>query len=787
MQRLFIKVEGIVQGVGFRPFVYKLANFYLLKGWVKNSSEGVLISIEGNKIAIIKFLDSLKNNPPLLARVEKIIIEDKPLEHYTNFDIRESVEVKNKITLVSPDMSICNDCLEDIKDLNNRRYQYAFTNCTNCGPRFSIIKDIPYDRRNTSMKVFKMCPSCKGEYNNPLNRRFHAEPNGCKCCGPSLWFLDSSGKVIAVDIDNVNPIALAKEKLKNGNILAVKGLGGFHFVCDAKSTYAVKTLRNRKKRLDKPLAVMMRDITSVKEYCEVNKIEEDLLIGNRKPIVILNQKDDYTLPKILAPNQKTLGVMLPYTPLHKLLFDEELEVLIMTSANIHGLPLEYINHSAFEKLKSIADYFLVHNRDIHIPVDDSVVKVINNEARIIRRSRGYTPAPFKGNNTREILACGSNMKNSFCISKDGFQFLSQHNGDLENMETYEHYMRNIDHFKHIFSFSPKYIAYDMHPGYMSSKYANEYANEHDIPKIEVQHHHAHIASCMAENNIENKIIGVAFDGTGYGTDGNLWGGEFFICDIEKFSRVAHLNYISMPGGEMAVKEPLRMAIAYIYENFKKYISKFKTGCIGLKPETAIISSQQELKNLIKNLYGDKGLTIVNIIKSNINCPKTSSMGRLFDSVSSLIGIKDVISYEGQAAAELEALVDPLCNESYQYTLSKDNPYIIETDEIIFGILKDRLNGASKGKIAAKFHNTVVNFTIELCSLLRYDYGINEIALSGGVFQNTYLLTKITINLEKKGFVVYSHKLVPTNDGGIALGQLVIANSNISNMKRGIIK
>lgn len=756
IHRFLIIVEGRVQGVGFRPFVYKLANSLDLKGFVKNTSQGIFVDIQGKSVSANKFLQSLKDELPPLAYIEKITVKECKTKKYKNFSIIESETIEKQITLVSPDFAICNDCTEDIRNPNNRRYKYAFTNCTNCGPRFSIIKDFPYDRKQTTMNKFNLCEDCSKEYTNPLNRRFHAEPNACKFCGPKLWIMNSSGIITNID----NPIEYTIRKLNEGSIIAIKGLCGFHLICNAENTNAIKELRNRKKRPLKPLAVMMKDINIVKKYCYVNSVEEALLIGNRKPIVILNCKSNSKLPEILAPEQKTIGVMLPYTPLHVLLFSQGVDVLVMTSANVQGLPLEYINKNTFKNLNTIADYFLMHDREIYIPVDDSVFKVMNNEPRILRRARGYTPEPLKYNITNEILACGSNMKNTFCISKDNYLFLSQHNGDLENLETYKHYLKNIEHFKHLFKFEPKYLAFDMHPGYITNYYIAQY----NIPKIEIQHHHAHIASCMIENNIESKVIGVAFDGTGYGIDKNLWGGEFLICDLQNFSRVAHLNYISMPGGEKAIKEPWRMAVSYLYKSLSKF------------------TSENELNNIVKNLYEDKGLTILNIIKSKINSPMTSSIGRLFDAVSSLIGINHITSYEGQAAIELESAIDIQCIESYRYSLSKGIPYLIDTDELILEILNDKLNKVSISKISLKFHNTIVSITVDVCCLLRKKFNLNNVALSGGVFQNSYLLTRTINELEKNNFKVYSHRLFPTNDGGIALGQLAIANSIIKNSK-----
>ena len=753
-KRSFIVVEGIVQGVGFRPFVYNLAKTFGLKGWVNNNSEGVYIDIEGFEEDIDTFLQCLENNSPPLARIEKITIKADKVLNYSDFEIKESEKTLNKITFISPDIATCSECEEDILNLNNRRRGYAFTNCTNCGPRFSIIKELPYDRDKTTMKEFKMCKECNNEYLDPTNRRFHAQPNACEKCGPELWIEDNKGNKLNIE----DPIGFAQNMLRKGKLFAIKGLGGFHLACDALNETAVFRLREKKKRPFKPLAVMVKDIETVKEYCKASEIEEEILTGIKKPIVILDQRESYGLTESIAPNQKTIGVMLPYTPIHILLFEKKLKVLIMTSANINGLPIEYKDSSARYGLSGIVDYFLMHNRKIHVPVDDSVLKVVNKQQTIIRRARGFVPEPFKANNMRNILACGPNMKNTFCISKEGYLFLSQFNGDLENLETYEHYKKNVEHFKKIFSFSPEFIAHDMHPGYMSTKYALEY----DLPKLTVQHHHAHIVSCMFENNLEQKVIGVCFDGTGYGTDDKIWGGEFLICDYLEFTRVAHLDYIKMQGGEKAIKEPWRMAVSYLYKSLSTQKNK------------------EEVHDIIFELYGNEGINLINILNLNINCIETSSMGRLFDAMSNIIGITDVVTYEGQASIELEAISEMDIEESYTYKVIKQDMYIIEPNEIIIEALNDKMKGVATKIIASKFQNTIVNLTVSICSLLREDSGINQVTLSGGVFQNSFLLEKICCNLKKNNFEVYTHKELPSNDGGVAIGQIIIANALIEN-------
>ena len=751
IKRHIIVIEGIVQGVGFRPFIYNLAKSLDLKGYVNNNSKGVRIEVEGPIETIHEFLLRIEGNPPPLARIEKICRKEAPGLNFTAFEIKASEKILGKITLISPDIAICKDCEEDINSKTNRRSGYAFTNCTNCGPRFSIIKALPYDRDKTTMQEFKMCQECAREYSDPTDRRFHAQPNACQDCGPELWVEDNKGKRLELE----DPVTFTQNKLMEGKIVAIKGLGGFHLACDGWNEAAVSTLRNRKRRPFKPLAVMMNTVETIKRQCIVTELEEELLTGIRKSIVILDQNKGYALPQAIAPHQKTLGVMLPYTPLHCLLFSDQLEVLIMTSANVNGLPIEHTDAGARYSLSGIVDYFLIHNRKIYRPIDDSVVRVVQEKQTMIRRARGYAPEPFKASNMRDILACGSNMKNTFCISKDGFLFLSQFNGDLENLETFEHYKNNIEHFKEVFSFSPKFIAHDMHPEYLSTKYALDY----DLPKLAVQHHHAHIVSCMVENNLEQKVIGVCFDGTGYGTDGRIWGGEFMVCDRLKFTRVGHLDYIKMPGGEKAIKEPWRMGVSYLY----KALGSNKEACDGLFEQ-----------------YGEAAENLMNIIDANINCPETSSMGRLFDAVSNLIGITDKVTYEGQAAIELEAVADLEIQEAYPYKILKQDMYIIEPYEMIKEVIKDKLNGVAREIMAAKFQNTIVNLSVRLCTYLRKDTGLTEVALSGGAFQNPYLLKEISRNLERQGFVVYTHSHLPSNDGGIAIGQIMIANTIMEN-------
>lgn len=750
MKKLFRKhiiVDGIVQGVGFRPFIYKIAIKNNLKGWVKNTPEGVWIDIEGTEKDIENFLKELKYSAPPLAKIEEIKIYNKSLKYYGDFTIKSSDINENITTLISPDVATCKECEQEIRDKNNHRYEYPFTNCTNCGPRFSIIKKLPYDRPMTTMKDFKMCPQCNLEYENPLDRRFHAQPNACPTCGPKVWLTDKYGNKIKGN----KPIKEAINLINKGKILAIKGLGGFHLVCDGKNEKAIQILRERKFRPSKPFALMMKDIDIIKKYCCVNDLEENILTGSRKPILLLDKKNN-ELPQNIAPNNNKLGVMLPYTPLHYLLFDEEdLSVLIMTSANVSGLPIVYKNNQALENLQDIVDYFLMHDREIHVPVDDSVARVVLGKERLIRCSRGYAPVPFNFEGIQEILACGSHLKNAFCLAKDKFAFLSQYIGDLDNLETYENFELNINHFKAIYNIEPKVIAYDMHPDFLSS----EFAQKEEGLKVPVQHHHAHIASCMAENKVDSKVIGIAFDGTGYGTDSKIWGGEFLLCDYKDFKRVGHLNYVKMPGGDGAVKEPGRMAVSYLYKIYGE----------ELDTKTLSLVSGKNINN------------IVMMLKRNLNCPETSSIGRFFDAVSALLGLKTKITFEGEAAIELETIADKKEEGIYEYDIDNLNEvYVVNTDKIIRNIVRDIENNIGKSIIGKRFHNTVIAFSIDMCKLIRKKYDINSVALSGGVFQNEIILKGLYNGLLKEGFEVYTHGNIPCNDGGIALGQMVIANS-----------
>lgn len=750
-----IIIKGIVQGVGFRPFIHKLVQNYNLSGWVLNSNQGVEIDVEGKTKELNSFISDIKDKLPPLARIEKIEVNQLPLIGYKGFSIKQSItKEENSFVLVSPDISICEDCLQELFNPHNRRFHYPFINCTNCGPRFTIIKDIPYDRGKTTMRVFEMCPQCQSEYENIEDRRYHAQPNACAECGPQVFLYQNKRK-----LENSDPIKEAIKLLKDGKIGAIKGLGGFHLACDATNNEVVTKLRRLKNREAKPFAIMSFNLEKIKQYCKLGKKEEKWLVNRARPIVLLKKKEDSLISSLVAPRNNYLGVMLPYTPLHYLLLKDNFTALIMTSGNIADQPIIGDNQEALEKLDGIADFFLLYNRDIFNRCDDSVIKIVNDGNEFFRRARGYVPYPiildFK---LKEVLALGGELKNTISFSKENYVFPSQYLGDLKSVETLDFLKESIENLEKIFRVNPEIIACDLHPDYLSTQFAEEIGAKKGLKVVKVQHHHAHIVSCMAENNIKEKVMGVAYDGTGYGDDGKIWGGEFLLCGLKGYLRVGHLKYCSLPGGDKAIMEPWRMTYSYLY-----YI-------YGPKAKTLDI-------NFIQRMDYDKLSIIEKMIDKNINSPLTSSCGRLFDAVSSLIGIRDEISYEGQAAMELESFCASGIKERYKFCIYKEGmEFIIDPQEIFIEIIKDLKEGIDKKIMAAKFHNTVAEFTLNLCGKIRKNSGINKIALSGGVFQNKYLTEKVVSLLEDKGFKVYTQRKVPPNDGGISLGQAVVAGS-----------
>ncbi len=754
-----LEASGIVQGVGFRPFVYQLAKKYNLKGDVANTSAGVTIFIEGTLRNIESFSQELTQKNPPLSCITKISVYSESVKDIKGFTIAKSKNSTGKSTLISPDVSVCDDCLRELLNPADRRYRYPFINCTNCGPRYTIIDDIPYDRPKTSMKHFKMCKRCQTEYDDPENRRFHAQPNACDVCGPHVTLYDNTRRKIETE----NPIKKTADLLKQGHILAIKGLGGYHLAADAENSDAVTLLRKRKHREEKPLALMSADIEHIHRYAQIQPQEQTLLASIQRPIVLLKKKKFGAsgfkpLADAVAPGNRYFGAMLPYTPLHYLLLSPDLTgqdftALVMTSGNMSEEPIAIDNDDAFRRLSSIADYFLVHNRDIYLRSDDSIIRRSAGEVRFIRRSRGYIPTPvFLNKKVPPILACGAELKNTICLTKGNRAFLSQHIGDLENLATYDFFQLTIRHMKRILDIVPEIIACDLHPDYMSTRYALEQGG---VEKIKIQHHHAHIASCMAENKLEGDVIGLSFDGTGYGSDGAIWGGEVLVANEEKFIRKAHISYVPMPGSAAAIKEPWRMAVSYLHDAF-----------------------EQEFKNLrlpVLNKVDEKKIKIIEeMIEKKVNSPDTSSLGRLFDSIAAICGIRNSVHFEGQAAMELEMAACEKTDEIYDYEWSSGDIYQILPGPVIRGVVKDVENGIHISKISSKFHQTLVILFSDLCETIRKETRLKRIVLSGGVFQNSLLLSGLFKALEKKDFQVFTHRLVPANDGGISLGQAAVA-------------
>ena len=785
--------------MGFRPFVYGLAARLDLRGWVCNTSAGVEIEVQGQKSKVESFVHSLATEAPPLARIDSIDVQDKSLDiEYSTFEIQPSTTIEGQFQPISPDVALCADCERELFDPEDRRYLYPFINCTNCGPRFTIIKDLPYDRPATTMADFPLCGACRAEYENPLDRRFHAQPVACPDCGPFVQLRYSSlsapsavlggrdgGRNSAEDgassrmvsrIDlRLSAILKARQLLREGRIIAVKGLGGFHLACDATNEKAVEELRRRKGRVGKPFALMCADVDTVQRYCEVNQAEIALLTGHEKPIVLLNVKTKNKLVKSVAPHMDTLGVMLPYTPLHHLLLNQTdhtlakqaaPSMLVMTSGNFSEEPIATHNEDALERLAPLADAFLIHNREIHIRCDDSVVRVEGQRSEVeghstfnfqpstiyLRRSRGYAPYPVSlPFDSKPTLAVGGELKNTFCLTRDRYAFLSQHIGDMENAEVYEAFEQNVEHLARLFRVTPEIIAYDLHPNYFTTHYASRITYRASL--IPVQHHHAHIASCMADNKLEDRpLIGLSFDGTGYGTDGAIWGGEVLLASYADFERVAHLEYLPLPGGDSATRNPWRIAVGYA-ESLGLDIAGLPF-LESVDPQAVEIVRQQ--------------------VRKKLNAPQTSSMGRLFDAVASLIGIRNQVTYEAQAAIEMEVLSKGFVGEAGPYPFEVEDG-IIRVGELLRCVIQDLRSGQAAGLIAARFHQSVSAMAVEASKGVRQQTKINEVALSGGVWQNQVLLDLARAGLLREKFLVYTHRQTPANDGGLALGQAVIAN------------
>jgi hydrogenase maturation protein HypF len=748
-RRVEIRVEGIVQGVGFRPFVHMLAGRLGLGGWVGNDAHGVVIEAEGDGEALERLVDSLGADAPPLAVVERVTVRELDPCGEGTFRIASSQAGERRTALVSPDVATCADCLAEIADPTARRYRYPFTNCTNCGPRFTITTAVPYDRPQTTMAGFEMCPDCAAEYSDAADRRFHAQPICCPACGPQLALVDRDGAGLPAE----DPLVEAVARLRAGEIVAVKGLGGYHLAVLAADEPAVARLRQRKHRDDKPFAVMMSGVDATRAWCEVGPEEERLLESPARPVVLLELRDDGAVAPSVAPGNRRLGVMLPYTGMHHLLAAETAEPFVLTSGNLSDEPIAHDDDDARARLAEIADVFLVHDRPIHSRVDDSVTRVFRGREIVLRRSRGYAPRPvaLPWDFERPVLACGAELKHTFCLGKGHHAFVSHHIGDLENYETWRSFTSGVEHFGRLFDVRPEVVAHDLHPEYLSTKYAVEL--DETLVLTGVQHHHGHIASCLADNGETGPVIGVAFDGLGWGTDGTVWGGEILVADLAGFERVGHLETVPMPGGTMAIREPWRMAAAWLDAIYE-----------GKVPE------QLGIRRRNAERWGD----VCAVARSGLSSPLTSSAGRLFDAVSALCGIRDVIRYEGQAAIELEQRADR--SEGGSYLLPVDAGPILQlrARDLVRALAEDVLGGAPVDVVSARFHRGLAEGVVAACRAVRAERGLSTVACSGGVFQNALLLGLVVDGLEADGFRVLLHSRVPPNDGGISLGQAACA-------------
>ncbi len=759
LRRVGIEISGIVQGVGFRPYVYRLAQERSLAGYVTNTAAGVTIEAQGQVNAVDDFLTRLPIDIPPLARVTSCTVRELPCNGDTEFKIVASRAGEQMRVLISPDVAICSDCLRELFDPGDRRHKYPFINCTNCGPRFTIVRDIPYDRPRTSMSVFPMCPACRAEYDDPGNRRFHAQPNACWDCGPQVELWDHSGR----HIDVQDPIHEAAARLNAGEMVAVKGLGGFHLAVEATNAEAVERLRTRKRRVEKPFAVMAPNIEAIAAYCELDSFGRVQLESVQRPIVLLPKRQPNAIAEAVAPCNRYLGVFLPYTPVHYLLFAAGgFSALVMTSGNISEEPIAIANDEAVQRLGELADYLLVHNRDVLLRCDDSVVRIAGNQVRRLRRSRGFVPVPvFLKEEVPSILAVGGELKNTICVTKGKEAFLSQHIGDLENLESYRFFEEAIEHLQRILEVKPQILAYDLHPDYFSTRWA---LAQHGFRTVGVQHHHAHIASVMAENQLDGHVIGFALDGTGYGTDGAIWGGEVLIADYLDFRRAAHFAYVPLPGGAAAIHEPWRMAVAYLAQHFGRQFLDWRL-------------------QMLEHIERRHVELVLRMMECGVNSPLTSSCGRLFDAVAALVGIRSEVNYEAQAAIELEmAITDPQRQEgAYSLEVLQDrDPWIISTRPLIDELLRDLRAEAPVSAISQRFHNGLAEGFANIACGLRRTHQLNRVCLSGGTFQNLYLFERLTRRLHEEGFEVLTHSEVPAGDGGLSLGQALVAAARSQN-------
>jgi hydrogenase maturation protein HypF len=746
-----LTIRGVVQGIGFRPFVYRLAQELCLAGWARNTAAGVEIAIEGPQDRLTHFLQRLQQETPPFAHIADIEIAEAIQLSSADFAILPGKPGEDS-TLIPPDLATCPLCLEEVLCSRDRRFRYPFANCTNCGPRFTIIRALPYERSATTMAAFALCPSCAVEYKNPADRRFHAEPVACPTCGPRVWLeVENRAEAYRLEGDDITRVAAL---LRQGAVVAVQGLGGFHLACDATSEEAVRRLRKAKDRLHKPLAIMVATLDEAQTYGQLSTAEAALLTSVHAPIVLVRKRPASPLASALAPDNAYLGVMLPYTPLHHLLVREAGRPLVMTSGNRRDEPLCRTVAEAKEALGGRVDAFLLHNRPIYQRCDDSVFFVADTGPQPVRRSRGYTPLPVSVllTATVPVLALGAELKNTFCLLRGREAFLSQHIGDMSSLATQQHFAAALEHMQALFKIAPAVVAHDLHPDYATSRYAAATG----LPLIGVQHHHAHIVACLADNGATGPVIGVAFDGTGYGPDGAIWGGEFLITDCKDFRRVAHLEYLPLPGGDAAIRQPYRIALAYLFALF---------GTVPALP-------------FLKQVPHAEQQVILRMIARGVNTPMTSSCGRLFDAVAAIIGLRGEVTYEAQAAIELEAVS---CTGEDDDTIY---PFTIEENQVRLGpllarIVTDVQAGVSPGAIGRRFHRTLVEIIRTVCTRVREREGLTTVALSGGCWQNRLLLAATVNWLQEAGFTVYVHRQVPTNDGGISLGQAVVAATRLA--------
>jgi len=757
-QRLSVTIRGAVQGVGFRPFVFRLAEELGLTGWVNNSAQGVFIEVEGRRDLLQSFLLRIPREKPAPAFIQSLESLWLDPVGFTKFEIRESDAGGTKTALVLPDIATCPECLREVFDPANRRHRYPFTNCTHCGPRFSIIESLPYDRPNTTMKRFAMCEACRAEYEEPRDRRFHAQPNACPACGPQLVLWDREGRVLA---QRDAALEQAAQAIRRGEIAAVKGLGGFHLLVDARNEQALRRLRELKHREEKPFALMAPSLAAAQALCEVSELEERLLTSPESPIVLLRRrKDAGGVAEAVAPGNPCFGVMLPYTPLHHLLLAQLGFPVVATSGNLAEEPICTDERDALQRLSGMADIFLVHDRPIARHVDDSIVRVVMEREMVMRRARGFAPLPVQMRNAEcgmrnakfeVVLAVGAHLKNSVALSVGNQVFISQHIGDLESTAAFDAFQRVIGDFERLYDVRPVSVACDAHPDYLSTKFARRLG----VPVREVQHHFAHVVSCMAENELEGPVLGVAWDGTGYGPDGTIWGGEFFQATRHDFERVAHLRQFRLPGGDSAVREPRRSAAGVLYEIF---------GDALFGPEAPAS---------VKGFTRPELQIVRQMLHKQLNVPVSSSAGRLFDAAAAIAGLRQETRYEGQAAMELEFAAEAAgTDEAYPFEIRDgQSPWVVDWEPMIRAMLDDVSENEPVGQLAAKFHNALAEMIVAVARRI----GREQVVLSGGCFQNRYLTERAVRRLEQENFRAYWHQRVPPNDGGIALGQMVAAS------------